>query len=277
MWRPLARHVLDAWLGVLSAYYVAAVVALAASGHYTPTHYTYWNFTLVALFHLSLFVSLLVAGGRAHDVPHTPHTRWRLVPLVVVTRYVFPLAIGSSFLVFVLINIIVQLNDTIFTADTVLSGGTLSFGTLHTADTVVHVLTFITPLVTLVLGYVQVLRVVVRRTAAQLVYWFGAPLVVVTLYSVIYDPFSTYPTGTPPLLGFAIALVLHFAWMTLVWVSVRAAPVLHTHMARSLATADAPQAPQAPLHVTHRPRRRAAVARRAPIIPLTRDEWEAGR
>jgi hypothetical protein len=114
------------------------------------------------------------------------------------TLFLFPIPLALSFLVSVAIVVMIQSNSSIFW-----SGGT-SLAILHTGDWILHSLPLIEMLLILAVGYLLYARAIIASElnairdpqfrTLYIIYWFISPLLVLLIYSLIFNPQVYYPT-----------------------------------------------------------------------------------
>lgn len=160
--------------------------------------YTYWSYALESAFYVALALANLAGPAGA------PLRR-------LLSVYLFPVVAGTSSIVFAVIVTIVQLNGGwIMIEATVLGTGSVSVGTAHTADVVIHVLTVIDLFVVLLSGHAErIARDSARhlgdgapeqgaplgRWLALYAYYVLSVWVPALVYACVYDPFYEYPMG----------------------------------------------------------------------------------
>ncbi len=192
---------------VLLIWRVALTITLAVIGRYDLTMYTYWQNTMVVVFYILLWIALWFERGI----------------LTFTTLFVFPIPLGTVFLVAVSIVIIIQENEDVFTAGT--SSG-LALSLIHTGDWILHSLPLIEILLILGLGWLLYARAIIASEissiaksewrAAYILYWLLVPLVPLLIYCLIWDIAVQYPTGIPTYILWLGLFALNFVWMT-VW------------------------------------------------------------
>lgn len=206
-------------LCAVAAYRFLMVVAMLWLDVIHTNRYTYWNYTLQTAFYVLLSLAYLT---RHRGLFH------------VLGIFVFPLVFGSVTLVSIFIVVILQFNGGwMFIEATKLGTGTLTVGTVHTADALIHFFTFVDLALLLISGYLEAVRYCVSEyvrsdhfaalpSAALLfrIYYYCCPAAPMLLYAIFFDPFEEYPTGQSPVLLSAIGIVLDIGVMALLYEAV---------------------------------------------------------
>lgn len=194
-------------LAALVVYRVGVSVAMAALGVVHLNRYTYWNYL-----GQTAFYALLGLAVFARD-------RFLYRNL---TLFVLPVVVGSVFFVCFYIIVILQLDSgDLFIAATNVDGGSVSVGTAHTFDYIVHTGPVIDLLVLLASGYLVDVRAIAadalrvldknRETFLFSLYYWCVPVLPMALYSVFFNPFQQYPTDASPYVVMAIAVGIYAA------------------------------------------------------------------
>jgi hypothetical protein len=127
--------------------------------------------------------------------------------------------------------IILQLDGgKLFIDATVFGKGTLSVGTVHTADFVIHFLTFVDLAAVLISGYWHAVRLIFRRFTESIqflsiryssillrLYYYFCPSLPLLFYALFFDPFKEYPTGTSSFLLAVIAIFIDIIVMAFLY------------------------------------------------------------
>lgn len=195
---------------------LATIVVMIASGAIHSNRYTYWNFTLSTLFLLFLSFSYW------HSTK-----KFGFVLFKILTIFFFPMVFGSVCFVLVYIIIVLQMDDGWqLIAATILGGGSLTMGSVHTFDWIIHTGPLVVLLVilwttygidanTCVLSYFEYLS---RRVSKWqfLPYYYIAPLIPITIYMIFFNPVEQYPTSAP-ILTLGLGVISYFIIMTILF------------------------------------------------------------
>ncbi len=185
------------------------VIFLLSIGCIHSNRYTYWNYIGQMLFYDLLSIAYVLKGDYFFRF---------------LTLFIFPIVYVSVFFVLFYIMIILQLDGGwLFISATELGGGTLSVGTVHNFDIIIHVFTVISLLFIAFFGYgVDVRNCFATFYDAQNNYkmkvWFSgyflfAPLIPIGIYSCFYNPIEQYPTDSP---SFVPILIGSFIYLLIV-------------------------------------------------------------
>jgi hypothetical protein len=197
-------------LTVLVVYRVAVSIVMAALGVVHLNRYTYWNYLGQTVFYALLGVAVFA--------------RDRLIYRNL-TLFVLPVVVGSVFFVSFYILVILQLDEgDLFIAATNVDGGSVSVGTAHTFDYIVHTGPVVDLLVLLASGYLVDVRAIAaealrvlhksRETLLFRLYYGVVPALTMALYCIFFNPFQQYPTDASPYVVMVIAVGIY---ITTVW------------------------------------------------------------
>lgn len=202
------RFLLRIVVTLLLIWRVAVTVILAIKGRYDFTMYTYWSHTILVLFYALLWIALWTE-------------RWLLT---FVTLLIFPIALGSTFLVMVSIVIIIQENAAVLTASL---STTLTLSLIHTGDWILHSLPVLEILLILCVGYLLYTRTIIAGEVAGMrksewkaiyvLYFIVSPMIPMLIYSLIFDPATHYPTGIPTYVLWLGLVAIDILWMMLMY------------------------------------------------------------
>ncbi len=192
-------------LAALVVYRVGVSIAMAALGVVHLNRYTYWNYLGQTAFYALLGLAVFARDRLLYRN---------------LTLFVLPVVVGSVFFVCFYIIVILQLDSgDLFIAATNVDGGSVSVGTAHTFDYIVHTGPVVDLLVLLASGYfvdiraiaADALRVLHEHREAFLfrLYYWVVPVLPMALYSVFFNPFQQYPTDTSPYAVMAIAVGIY--------------------------------------------------------------------
>lgn len=198
----------------LTIFQITALIVMISVGAVHTNRYTYWNFTLSTLFLLFLSVGYLY-----HE-----HRLSRLF-VKVLTVFFLPMIFGSISFVLVYIIIVLQMDDGWqLLAATILGGGSLSLGSVHTFDWLIHSGPLVVILIVLwtVYGHdasgfvIQLMNTNPRKikTWHALLYCYAAPFLPIGLYLIFFNPIDQYPTSSP-YLTIGLGIISYFIIMTL--------------------------------------------------------------
>lgn len=202
-------------LAVLVVYRVAVSVVMAALGVVHLNRYTYWNYLGQTAFYALLGLAVFARSRRLYRN---------------LTLFVLPVVVGSVFFVCFYIIAILQLDSgDLFISATNIDGGSVSVGTAHTFDYIVHTGPVVDLLVLLASGYFVDVRAVAAYALAVLdkhgetilfrLYHLTAPALPLTLYCIFFNPFHQYPTDASPFVATIIAVGIYVTivvWYTAV-------------------------------------------------------------
>lgn len=197
--------ILSVVLAVLVVYRVGVSIAMAALGVVHLNRYTYWNYL-----GQTAFYALLGLAVFARD-----RILYRNLAL-----FALPVVVGSVFFVSFYIIVILQLDSgDLFIAATNVDGGSVSVGTAHTFDYIVHTGPVVDLLVLMASGYLVDVRAVAADALRVLqenreviffrMYYWIVPALPMALYCVFFNPFQQYPTDASPYAVMAIAVGIY--------------------------------------------------------------------
>lgn len=192
------------------------LICLVSMSWYHIIHinrYTYWNYTLQTAFYMLLSIAYI----------------WKNASYLFhfLSIFIFPIVFGSVLLVFFYIIVILQANyGWLFVDASNLGTGTVSIGTVHTADAIVHYITAIEFFFILVSGYQNDVRISIfyylnsseygSKYIAFRIYYYIAPMVPLLFYTLFFDPFVEYEiTSCSPLLLIGIAAFIEL--LIMIW------------------------------------------------------------
>ena len=190
---------------IIAAYRTLFVVIMAIYGAIHTNRYTYWNYIGTTIFYDLLWIAYV-------------SNRTNLFRAI--TIFVFPIVFGSVFFVCMYIILILQLDQgQLFISATYIDGGTMSVGTVHTMDNIIHTFPVIDFLVVLVSGYIKESRGILVsfhkslfETFDKIVfagYFFFGPLLPFALYCIFFNPFREYPTDVNDIVPMSIGIVIY--------------------------------------------------------------------
>lgn len=195
---------------------LAALIVMISEGAIHSNRYTYWNFTLSTLFLLFLSFSYWYIkkdyGLRFFEI---------------LTLFFLPSVFGSVCFVLVYIIIVLQMDDGWqLLAATILGGGSLTLGSVHTFDWIIHTGPLVILLVIMWAVYgndanacIQTFIEALPRKLNKwqfLPYYYVAPLFPITIYMIFFNPVEQYPTSAP-LLTLGLGIISYFIIMTLLF------------------------------------------------------------
>lgn len=197
---------------------LVGIVVMIAEGAIHSNRYTYWNYTLSTLF--LLFLSYAYWN---HETKHG------LKLFKVLTIFFFPMIFGSVCLVLVYIMVVLQMDDGWqMLAATILGGGSLSLGSVHTLDWLIHSGPLVILLIVLWRTYGNDANLCVREFLESghgkikhwqlLLYYYVAPLLPITFYMLFFNPVQQYPTSAP-ILAIGLGVIFYFIIMTFAYFS----------------------------------------------------------
>jgi hypothetical protein len=206
------KNVLLIYLILVTIYRAIILLYLIKNGMFHVNMYTYWNYTLLWIFDILYFIGVLIEGKF----------------LKYITLYIYPIIHGSNFLVFSIIIIVIELNDSIFIKGTIYAGGNIKIGDIHTGDYIVHVLPLIETLLIMLFGLLFYVRAILYHFKLHvnykyyqyiyLLYWILSPLIPITIYSFIFNPFIQYPTSLHKFTEIIILLILCMSYMIFTYI-----------------------------------------------------------
>lgn len=197
--------VLSVVLTVLIVYRIAVSVVMAALGVVHLNRYTYWNYLGQTAFYALLGLAVFARNRQLYRN---------------LTLFVLPIVVGSVFFVCFYIIAILQLDSgDLFISATNVDGGSVSVGTAHTFDYIVHTGPVVDLLVLLASGYFVDVRAIAANALAVLnkngegilfrLYHFIAPALPLSLYCIFFNPFKQYPTDASPFVVTVIAVGIY--------------------------------------------------------------------
>jgi len=195
---------------IVALYRTIFVVLMFAFGAIHLNRYTYWNYIGATAFYVILWIAYVSNNARLFKA---------------LCVWFVPIVFGSVFFVCLYIIIILQLdNGQLFIAATYIDGGSLSPGTVHTLDHIVHTFPLVDFLVVLVSGFVKEVRYFIKafhsslKTRGErlgfLAYFFVAPLVPFALYCCFFNPFKEYPVEVSSFVPLSIGA---FTYFLIIW------------------------------------------------------------
>ena len=194
-------------------------IYIIANGIFHTNKYTYWNYTMQWLFDICFLVAIICPG--------------RLILFLSVR--VYPMIIGSSFLVSFIIVVIIQRNDWDYIEDTIFGLGEYHIGDIHTADWIVHVSPLIERLILGIFGQMIICRSIIninyhfpftqielayekyrnykgieniRILIFEYIWWIISPLIPLIIFSLFHNPLKEYPTGFTAIQAIIIVTIL---------------------------------------------------------------------
>ena len=197
---------------VIAVYRTVFVIIMAIYGAIHTNRYTYWNYIGTTIFYDLLLIAYI-------------SNRTNLFKAL--TIFVFPIVFGSVFFVCMYIILILQLDQgELFISATYIDGGTLSVGTVHTMDNIVHTFPVLDFLIILVSGYIKESRTVLVSFHRHLsesfekiifvAYFFIAPLLPFSLYCIFFNPFQEYPTDVNDIIPLSFGVIIYC--LIMIWV-----------------------------------------------------------
>lgn len=189
---------------------VAVVIALIVKDRFDLTMYTYWSYTILTVFFALAVVALFTERWFLHFV----------------TMYIFPIPLGSTFLVALSIVIIIQENQEVLVSN---DNAGLALSLIHTGDWILHSLPVIEILLLMVCGWLLYARLIIGNRLATMksagnrtgyiIYFLLVPLVPMAIYSIAFDPAVHYPTGIPTYVLWIALVAIDLIWMTLMYLA----------------------------------------------------------
>ena len=197
-------------VSVVTFYRLALSLIILINSAIHFNHYTYWSYIGETVFYVVLWLAYL--------------TRWANV-VRALSVFVLPMVFGSAFFVYLYIILVEQLDSgRLLLAATTLGGGSLSLGTVHTFDNLIHTFTVFDLLLVLISGYLTEARIAVRLFQQSLserahrilfvVYFFAVPALPFSIYCIFFNPFREYPTPASPAISLSFAAVVY---LLIVW------------------------------------------------------------
>lgn len=194
-------------LAVLVVYRVGVSVTMAALGVVHLNRYTYWNYLGQTAFYALLGLAVFARSRLLYRN---------------LTLFVLPVVVGSVFFVCFYIIVILQLDSgDLFIAATNVDGGSVSVGTAHTFDYIVHTGPVVDLLILLASGYFVDVRAIAadalrvlnenREVILFRLYYWVVPALPMSLYCVFFNPFQQYPTDASPYAVMAIAVGIYLS------------------------------------------------------------------
>jgi hypothetical protein len=190
---------------VVALYRTIFVIVMTIGGAVHTNRYTYWNYIGTTIFYDILWIAYVSNKTNLFKV---------------LTIFVLPIVFGSVFFVCLYIILILQLDEgQLFISATYIDGGTLSVGTVHTFDNIIHTFPVLDFLVILVSGYIKEARFIMTTFSRSLssrferitfvAYFFLGPLLPFSLYCIFFNPFEEYPTDVDDLVPLVIGLLIY--------------------------------------------------------------------
>lgn len=198
-------------LAALVIYRVGVSVTMAALGVVHLNRYTYWNYIGQSTFYILLGLAVFARNKTLYEV---------------LTLFVLPIVVGSAFFVCFYIIAILQLDaGDLFISATNVDGGSVSVGTAHTFDYIVHIGPVVDLLVLLASGYFVDVRTIAANTLNVFntrgeavifkMYHLVVPVLPLSVYCLFFNPFQEYPTGISPYITMLIAVGIYIP--TVLW------------------------------------------------------------
>ena len=194
-------------LTIITLLNVGMVIAMLVLGVIHSNRYTYWNYIFQTAFFLTLMIGYVSKSSYL---------------VRVVTVFLFPMAFGSAFFVFVYIIVVLQCDDgEMFVAASNLGGGRLDVGTVHTFDELLHVFPLTQLLLLLLSGYSINARAIYSalhdsptvslfERVAITIWPFVAPFSLISVYILIFNPTKEYPTPDCSFAPFIVGIACYF-------------------------------------------------------------------
>lgn len=196
-----SKFVLRVTATVFFGWQLGITIAFAVLGFYDMSMFTFWNYTLLTIFFAWLLAALI-------------YERWLLTGVLL---FALPIMLGTTFIVWVSIVIIVARNEDVFLGD-----GSTSVAKRHTGDWVVHDVPPMMMLITLALGFSMYARRALgyrerlfrtrTRRLLYVAYWLLSPLIPLGIYSLAFDIAVKYPTGIATGVLWVMLIGLCVAW-----------------------------------------------------------------
>lgn len=192
---------------------LAAITVMIVEGAIHSNRYTYWNYTLSTLF--LLFLSFSYWNRRK---------TYGILFFKVLTLFFLPMIFGSVCFVLVYIIIVLQMDDGWqMLAATILGGGSLTLGSVHTLDWIIHTGPLVVLLIIMWAVYGNDANTCIVsffnslpkkfRPWHFLPYYYAAPLFPITIYMLFFNPVEQYPTSAP-ILTLGLGVISYFIIMT---------------------------------------------------------------
>jgi hypothetical protein len=191
---------------LITVFKIAAVIVMIALGAIHTNRYTYWNY----LFQTGFYILL-------------SWTYWKHDEYIfkILTIFIFPIIFGSVWFVLIYITVVLQLDQGwLFLSATTIAGGSLSVGTVHTFDLLIHCGPVVDFMFVLVFDYYIDANHCFRTFRASvpnfnhflgLMYYYLAPLIPLCIYAFFFNPLTQYPDDSPGTamgLGFGLYLLI---------------------------------------------------------------------
>lgn len=194
------------------------IITLIALGHYSWDYYTYWNFLLITLLCGIVAVGSLVQG-------------WFFS---LALGIFLPLVFGSVILVVLIILIVVAIDDTVYVGGTLADPDVVkpqyTFREIRTGDWVMHGLPVAELAILLLFDLQLVYRAILfhwersdawTRRAWIWLWNYVSPMLLLLLYSLIFDPTEKYTDKLSLGAGLGIAFGLDLVIMTMFMFAMR--------------------------------------------------------
>lgn len=193
-------------------WHIAVLIFSISAGRFHVDMFTYWNYVIVTFAWLWLFLALWME-------------RWWLTLFALL---MFPLVLGTTWVVNVTIVMVIQINSAVFSdaiCQNVTGDADTAVSLIHTGDWILHDLPFMMGLILLGAGLNMYMRAVLGpelnglynanwRWAYQ-AYFVLVPLVPLGLYSLIFDISVHYPTGMETWVLWLCLLTVNCVWQCL--------------------------------------------------------------
>ena len=197
----------------ISTWRLIVFIYIIGEGIFRFNKYTYWNYTIQMVFDILLLISLIL-----------PNIIMKILSLII-----FPIVLGSSFLVSIIIVIIIQRNDWEYVESTIFGLGNYHIGDIHSADWIIHSAPLIERLILCLFGQLLLCKIllwdIVNRFKCDRSQWFYisiyyawwvlSPLIPLCIFSVFFNPLNEYPTGFNIFQAITIVLILDIIVQTL--------------------------------------------------------------
>lgn len=211
----------QALVGIASIFLVtnlAIIIVLSAMSLYTMDKYTFWNFILI-----TVLCAIVAAGGIVQG--------W----LFTIALGIFlPLVFGSVILVVLLILIIIAIDETNYITNTAADPNAVnpkySFREVRTGDWIMHGLPVAELVILLLFDLQMVYRAIIfhweRSDDWSRRWWiwvwnYVSPLILIIVYSIIFDSREKYTDKLSRAAGIGITIGLDLVVMTVFFVAVR--------------------------------------------------------
>jgi hypothetical protein len=225
--RFTARLLLRVFTALLLAWQIGTTIFLAVTHEYKLNMYTYWSYTILTAFYAALLAALFIE--------HLVLT-WTLIVAL-------PIVLANVVFVAVAILVIVANDAEAYRrrseCDT--PPGDLTLEMLRTGDWLIHGGPVFGVLLLMIAGLEffsqhTLVRQLRRWNAAghwlYWLYWMVAPIVLVSIYSLIFDVGKLYPTHFTAVQRTLILAAIIVVWQLVAWVvftQVASADQFHTH------------------------------------------------